>query len=74
MADTDSTLQEYQIQLEQVKRFLSFFICLSKFLRDFFVSHSNNNKVEIALKSDSENEELLRLKVDLLVNLSGSYN
>lgn len=37
--DTDSTLQEYQIQLEQV---------------------------EIALKSDPDNEELSRLKIDLL--------
>lgn len=43
--DTDSTLQEYQIQLEQV---------------------------EIALKSDPDNEELLRLQVDLLevINLT----
>lgn len=39
-SDTESTLQEYEIQLEQV---------------------------EIALKSDPSNEELLKLKQDLIV-------
>ena len=40
MEDTESALQEYQIQLEQV---------------------------EIALKSQPDNEELLKLKLDLEV-------
>jgi hypothetical protein len=40
ISETESTLQEYEIQLEQV---------------------------EIALKSDPSNEELLKLKQDLIV-------
>jgi hypothetical protein len=58
--DLDSTLQEYQIQLEQVSvGCLDFAFDKSEFL-DCLVF-----KVEFALKNDQENQELLKLKFDL---------
>lgn len=60
--DTESTLQEYQIQLEQVTQKPK---NNQKTLNLYTIKC--NKKVELALKSKPDNDELLKLKEDLLV-------
>ena len=64
--DNESTLQEYQIQLEQVTIYLPL-LAFFFFAIKFFKGDRLKKKVELALKSDSQNEELIKLKEDLLV-------
>jgi hypothetical protein len=66
-ADTESTLQEYQIQLEQVG-FSLFLLIQNKLLSKFYT----NIQVELALRSDPDNEELKKLKEDLIVTSTHS--